>query len=281
MENELTVIKDAELLGRQFQIYGTLDEPLFRAKDVAEWIEYSKSGNGSYNVPQMLASVDDDEKLVATLLVAGQRREVSFLTEDGLYEVLMLSRKPIAKQFKRGVKQILHDYRTKGIAATPATIDNILSDPEFGIRLLTELKTEREERRKQEQINAEQRRLIAEKDERLELAAPKVAFVENFAVSNGNILVRDFAKHIGQSLGVRGFGEHALFKFFRDNGYMNINRYPSQSAADMKLFHVYEGLHQISDGSMEAHHTSRITARGQVYFYEKLKSKFDREGQWW
>ena len=68
------------LHGQKFKIYGTVEEPLFQAKDVAEWIEYSKSGNGSYNVSQMLSAVDEDEKLTSTLLVEDQRREVIFLS---------------------------------------------------------------------------------------------------------------------------------------------------------------------------------------------------------
>lgn len=99
MKEQIEVLKQTELLGQQFNVYGTLAEPLFMAKDVAGWIEHS-------NVTEMLRFIDDDEKLTSTILRSGQRRECSFLTEDGLYEVLMQSRKPIAKQFKKGVKEI-------------------------------------------------------------------------------------------------------------------------------------------------------------------------------
>ena len=78
--------------------------PLFLAKDVAEWIDYSKTSQGYYNVSKMLMPVDEEEKLVARLFTSGQHREMWFLTEDGLYEVLFLSRKPIAKAFKKDVK---------------------------------------------------------------------------------------------------------------------------------------------------------------------------------
>ena len=67
------------------------------AKDVAEWIEHS-------HITKMISSIDDDEKLNETIVHAGQKREVLFLTEDGLYEILMQSRKPIAKEFKKEVK---------------------------------------------------------------------------------------------------------------------------------------------------------------------------------
>lgn len=88
---------EQEVLGRSFKVYGTVEEPLFLAKDVAEWI-------GHTNLTMMLKSVDEDEKLVETMFSAGQRRDVTFVTEDGIYELLMLSRKPIAKQWKKEVE---------------------------------------------------------------------------------------------------------------------------------------------------------------------------------
>lgn len=69
--------------------------PLFLAKDVAEWIDYNKNLVG-----QMLKTVDEDEKNTSPLHYNGQVRNMWFLTEDGLYEVLMQSRKPIAKVLK-------------------------------------------------------------------------------------------------------------------------------------------------------------------------------------
>ena len=114
MMNEVIIINEQEVLGKQFKIYGTFEEPLFLAKDVAEWIEYSKTSKGAYNISKMLTNIDDDEKLILQLVIPGdtQVRSHSFLTEDGLYEVLMQSRKPIAKQFKKEVKKILKALRT-------------------------------------------------------------------------------------------------------------------------------------------------------------------------
>lgn len=103
----LNLIEQRELLGKEFKIYGDYENPLFLAKDVAEWIEHS-------NPTEMIKSVDDDEKLNSTILSSGQNRTVTFLTEDGLYEVLMQSRKPIAKEFKKEVKKILKTIRKTG-----------------------------------------------------------------------------------------------------------------------------------------------------------------------
>ena len=87
---------------------GGVQEPLFLAKDVAEWIDYSKNSQGKYNVNSMLSTVDEEEKikLPITQYVTGLQinTEYWFLTEDGLYEVLMQSRKPIAKQIFGGIK---------------------------------------------------------------------------------------------------------------------------------------------------------------------------------
>lgn len=107
MKNEIQVLKQTELLGRRLTVYGTAQEPLFLAKDIAEWIEHS-------NPAAMLNTVDDDEKGIRIVYTPGGDQKVNVLTEDGLYEVLMQSRKPIAKQFKKGVKQILKEIRTTG-----------------------------------------------------------------------------------------------------------------------------------------------------------------------
>lgn len=108
MKNEIQVLKQTELLGRRLTVYGTMQEPLFLAREVAEWIEHS-------DVSTMIRVVDTDEKVSMTNpnnVCGGQN--AWFLTEDGLYEILMQSRKPIAKQFKKGVKQILKEIRTTG-----------------------------------------------------------------------------------------------------------------------------------------------------------------------
>lgn len=117
---ELKVFKQQEVLSKEFKIYGDIENPLFLAKDVANWIEHS-------NTSKMLNSIEDDEKILAItnsykqdLGHGGMRNNIEqwFLTEDGLYEVLMQSRKPIAKQFKKEVKKILKQIRKDGYYLT-------------------------------------------------------------------------------------------------------------------------------------------------------------------
>ena len=114
MRNELTVIDERDVLGKRFRVYGDFENLLFLAKDVAEWIDYNKKSNGSYDVNSMLRMVDEDEKLIRKIFVSGQNRNMWFLTEDGFYEVCMQSTKPNAKIFKKEVKKILKTIRKTG-----------------------------------------------------------------------------------------------------------------------------------------------------------------------
>ncbi len=100
----LEILKEQEVLDKHFRVYGTADEPLFLAKDVAEWIGHSDAS-------KMVSNIDEDEKLIRTLFVSGQDRDCLFVTEDGLYEVLMQSRKPIAKAFRKEIRKILTTIR--------------------------------------------------------------------------------------------------------------------------------------------------------------------------
>jgi prophage antirepressor-like protein len=113
--SNLSVVHQQEVLGRSFKVYGTVEKPLFLAQDVAKWI-------GHTNTSVMLNLVDEDEKETHefTTLNNNYSRErhlvtkKTLLTEDGIYELLMLSRKPIAKQWKKEVKKILKNIRLNG-----------------------------------------------------------------------------------------------------------------------------------------------------------------------
>ena len=162
MKNELQVIDEREILGKQFRVYGDFENLLFLAKDVAEWIDYSKKSNGSYDVNSMLRMVDEDEKLVRKISVSGQNRNMWFLTEDGFYEVCMQSTKPNAKIFKKEVKKILKTIRKTGMYMTDNVWDTITSNPEkLGEVLINYGKVKRELEHLEEE-NQIQKQLIAE-----------------------------------------------------------------------------------------------------------------------
>lgn len=103
--DEISIISKSSLLGKEIDVYGTIEEPLFKAQDVVKWLDLS-------NTRDVVKRIDADE--VRKLNLRSRQGETWFLTEDGVYEVLMQSRKPIAKQFKKGVKKILKEIRMKG-----------------------------------------------------------------------------------------------------------------------------------------------------------------------
>lgn len=103
----LKVINEAKILGKTIQVYGSVNNPLFYSGDVAAWI----AERDGYTVCR---KVDDEEKLLHTICVGGQNRKVTMLTEDGLYECCMRSRKPIAKQMKKEIKRYLKSIRLTG-----------------------------------------------------------------------------------------------------------------------------------------------------------------------
>lgn len=196
--NSIQVLKQTELLRRQFTVYGTAENPLFLAKDVAECIDYAKRSNGSYNTTMMLQSVDEEEKVANIVDTLGGNQQVWFLTEDGLYEVLMQSRKPIAKQFKKGVKQILHEVRTTGGYIATHQDD---TPEEIMARALTIAQatlSKREERLKQLEAQTEQQQAtIKIQTEEIKQAAPKVSYYDNHLQSVNTLTSTQVAKQIG------------------------------------------------------------------------------------
>lgn len=125
VENQnLTVIDSEVICNQQVNVYGTRENPLFLAKDVANWLGHS-------NPSRMLSKIDDDEKITIFANLELQKGILTnsynpsesstytgskylFLTEFGVYEVLMQSRLPKAKEFKKGVKEILKRIRLTG-----------------------------------------------------------------------------------------------------------------------------------------------------------------------
>lgn len=125
-KQEMKLLETREVFGKELNIYGTAEEPLFLAKDVANWIEHS-------NVSMMLSKVDEDEKQIIQIGTLNNAYSAWFLTENGLYEVLMQSRKPIAKQFKSEVKKILKEIRMYNYYAKGQTIEEKINNVQAGM----------------------------------------------------------------------------------------------------------------------------------------------------
>lgn len=198
LNNLIKVLSETELLGHKFTVYGTAENPLFLAKEVAECIDYAKTSQGYYDVSRMVGTVDEEEKYLRTIFVDGRNYEMWFLTEDGLYEVLMQSRKPIAKAFKKGVKEILKTIRKTG--GYIATTEEESPEEIMAKALLVAQATikRKEERMKQLEAETEQQRETIElQDTEIKKAAPKVNYYDNHLQSVNTQTTTQVAKQIG------------------------------------------------------------------------------------
>lgn len=180
--DEIKIMHKSTFLGKEIDVWGTFENPLFRASDVADWLHNT-------NVSNMVKKVDEDE--VTKFNLGSRQGETLFLTENGLYEILMLSRKKEAKQFKKGVKKILHEIRTKGgyLATTqndtPATIlaramkvaDEVIAEHEKRIKELEE------QGRHQEIVIEQKDAQIDAQDKQIKIAAPKAEYYDNTLAS--------------------------------------------------------------------------------------------------
>ncbi len=232
-------------------------QPWFVAADVCRALEITNVGNA-------LARMDEDEKssIRSTDVTSkGGNPNIAIINEPGLYSLVLGSRKPEAKAFKRWIThEVIPSIRRHGAYATEDTIDKILGDPDFGIRLLGELKQERERARQLEQENESMR--------------PKALFADAVSASQSSILIGDLAKLLKQN-GV-STGANRLFDWLRTNGYLSRQRgeswnMPTQRSMEMGLFEVVERTVTNPDGSIRLTRTTKVTGKGQVYFVNKLK----------
>lgn len=230
---DIKVIDERSVLGKKFKVYGTTENPLVLAKDVAEWIDYSykDSRKTARDTSKMLKTIDEEEKLVGTLFLSGQNREAWFLTEDGLYEVLMQSRKPIAKEFKKEVKKILKQIRLTGGA--------VRNEEEFIKNYFPSFSEEVKQamvldlRKQNEKIQKE----LEEKNR----------FLNQISASSNSILVRDVA-HLATKQNIK-IGEKRLWNKLREWGLIQKgSTKPMQRALEQGLFEKAEFVIQRSYG---------------------------------
>ena len=247
--NELKVFQNSE--------FGTLrgveidGESWLVGKDVAERLGYSN--------PQKAIRdhVDDEDRTVNESFTVNGTMGV-LINESGLYSLVLGSKLPNAKKFKRWVtSEVLPAIRKHGGYLTAEKVEEALLNPDVLIRLATELKDEREARRALESKVA--------KD------APKVMFAQAVEQAENSILVGDLAKLIKQN--GTDIGQKRLFERLRAEGYLgtrgeNYNM-PTQRAMEMQLFRISERTINNPDGSVRLTRTVKVTGKGQVYFINR------------
>jgi prophage antirepressor-like protein len=233
MESNLKLLDERKLLGKQFKVYGDFDNPLFLAKDVAEWIDYAKTGQGYYDISNMLKTIDSEEKLLRKIFVLGQNRNMWFLTEEGLYEILMQSTKPIAKSFKREVKKILKEIRING-----GYIHTNIDDDESTIMAKALLIANKTIERHKEKI----KNLQNENEKKQEIITeqkPKVDYYDKVTSSKKAISMSEVAKLLKfKNFNNRSIGRNILFEILRDNNILDRFNQPYQKFVNQNYFEI-------------------------------------------
>lgn len=205
------------------RVAGTEVNPLFCLADVCKALDLQPSA--------VMRRLDDgvisNNPITDNL---GRQQIANFVNEDGLYDVILDSRKPEAKQFRKWItSEVLPTIRKHGAYMTDNIIEKTLSDPDYLIQLATTLKQERQQR-----IEAE-RKVAA--------AQPAVTFTQAVSGSASSCLIGELAKLINQN----GYpiGERRLFKWLRENGYLGTKgeRYniPNQRYIEQGLFELKKG----------------------------------------
>lgn len=230
-------------------------EPWFVGKDVAAVLGYSNTRDA------LAKHVDDEDKNTVVIRdgIQGNPNTI-VINESGLYSLVLSSKLPNAKKFKRWVtSEVLPSIRKHGAYMTDQTLEQALTSPDFLIQLATQLKEEKEQRK---QLEA-----------KVEQDKPKVLFADSVSASKSSILVGELAKILKQN-GV-DTGQFRLFAWLRENGYM-IKRegsdynMPTQKSAEMGLFEVKQTIITHSDGHITTNKTPKVTGKGQVYFVNKF-----------
>ena len=245
--------------GRTVRTVTVNDTPYFVGKDVAEILGYAKARNA------LSTHVDSEDALKWGVMdELGRKQETTIINESGLYSLILSSRLPQAKEFKRWVtSEVLPTIRKNGMFAT----DELLDNPDFAIATLQRLKEEREAKKLLEaQIEADR---------------PKVLFADAVSASHTSILVGELAKLISQN-GYK-IGANRLFSWMRENGYLIKRKgsdwnVPTQRSMDLKLFEIKETNVQHADGHISVNKTPKVTGKGQQYFINKFLSEDEVAG---
>ena len=232
------------------------NEPLFCLADVCGVIGIANARNVRSRLEE------DDVRQMDTIDSLGRNQQVTFITESGLYDVIIRSDSEKAKPFRKWVtSEVLPSIRKHGAYMTSDTLEKALTSPDFLIQLAINLKEE-----KQKRIEAEQK---IQKD------APKVLFADAVSTSHRSCLIAELAKILQQN-GVN-IGQNRLFSWMRENGYLcqkgDYYNQPTQKAMKLGLFELKKTTITKPDGSVLVTTTTKVTGKGQIYFVEKFLGK--------
>lgn len=230
------------------------NEVWFVGKDVADILGYQ---NGSRDINR---HVEEEDRNKVMIFDGNQDKETITINESGLYCLILSSKMPNARKFKRWVtSEVLPSIRKNG--GYIAGQEN-MSDDELMAKALMVAQNK-----------------IAEKDKQIERMRPKEIFADAVSASHTSILVGDMAKLLKQN-GVN-IGQKRLFEWLRENGYLIKRKgsdwnMPTQKSMEMGLFDIKESTVNNPDGSVRINRTTKVTGKGQQYFINKFLIKQER-----
>lgn len=238
-------------------------EPWFVAADVCKALEIGNSR-------QAIVRLDDDEKGVISTDTLGGQQQANIVNEPGLYTLVLGSRKPEARLFKRWIThEVIPSIRKSGgyIAG-----QETLSDDELMARAL--LVAQNTIKLREERIKTLEHSNTA-LEAKVEADAPKVLFADSVAASSQSILIGELAKILRQN-GI-DIGQNRLFERLRKEGYLGTYgeyyNIPTQRAMDLKLFEIKKRAINSPDGRNIVSTTVKVTGKGQQYFVNRYLTK--------
>ena len=211
----------------------------------------------------------------------GREQLANFVNEDGLYDVILDSRKPEAKKFRKWVtSEVLPSIRKSGgyIASSPNdTPEDILARAVLVAQESIERKNKQiselnEAVSEKDQQLCDKDQQIKEKQQEIIEKTPGYNFSKAVETSGNSILIGELARILAQN-GVK-IGQKRLFEFLRSNGYLfksgtQYNQ-PTQRSVEMGLFEIKKTVITASDGSQIIKNTTKVTPKGQIYFVNKF-----------
>lgn len=246
--NDLQIFKNSEF--GEIRTVTKNNEPWFVAIDVCNALDLK-------NPTVSVGRLDEDE--VTKFNLGGLSGESNIVSEYGLYNLILASRKKEAKKFKRWITHdVIPSIRKHGAYMSSEVIEKTLCDPDYLIRLATNLKEEKA------------KRALAEAQ--IEKDKPKVLFADSCEVAENSILIGEFAKRLKQN--GYNIGQNKLFEWLRQHDYLcksgERKNLPTQYSMERGLFEVKTRIVSNPNGSVRTTSTTKVTGKGQIYFTNKF-----------
>lgn len=254
--NDVSIFKN-ESFG-EVRVAGTSEQPEFCLLDVCKVLDLDSS--------QVMKRLDDGVVTIHPITDSmGRERQANFVNEDGLYDVILDSRKPQAKAFRKWItSEVLPSIRKTGSYSVQQRYEIPQS---FSEALMLAAK-------QAQQIEAQQKQLEA-KDEQIRQDAPRVLFSKAVETAKRSCLVSELAKILRQN-GI-DMGQNRLFDWMRKHGYLcskgQYYNQPTQKAMELGLFELKQTAINKPDGSVLVSTTTKVTGAGQVYFVNKFLNR--------